>query len=179
MRFLALLATVCLLCTSMALAMEHDKTDGQAMQNGKLSHSDAKFVHQAASGGMMEVKLGEMVADKASSDAVKQFGQRMVTDHGKANAELKDLCAKKDVPLSDTLMKKHQAMVDELSKLSGEEFDKAYMKHMVKDHEQDVAEYKMASEKCEDADVKAFAAKTLPTLEEHLKMAKDIHDSMK
>ncbi len=172
MKYATFIAAVFVMAGSMAWAMDHDKMEG------KLSHNDAKFVHEAASGGMMEVQLGKMATEKASAESVKEFGQRIVDDHGKANAELKALATDKDVKLSPDLMKKHQEMVDDLSKLDGDAFDKAYMKMMVKDHEEDVDAFEKAADKCEDADVKAFAAKTVPTLKAHLALAKQVRENL-
>src|SRR5512140_2380360 len=95
--------------------------------------SDQVFVKKAAVGGMAEVELGTLAKDKASSDQVKQFANRMVTDHGKANDELKTLAQNKNITLPTDLDAKHKAVRDRLSKLSGEQFDRAYMQAMLKD----------------------------------------------
>jgi len=147
----------------------------------KLASKDAKFIRNACSGGIMEVELGKLAADKSSNDDVKKFGQKMADDHGKANDELKQLASSKGVDLTkptDTAMKKADKEKDSLAKKSGVDFDKAYMSMMVKDHEKDVKEFEDASKDCEDADVKAWAGKTLPTLQEHLSMAKDTESKL-
>lgn len=143
----------------------------QAAEN--LARKDMKFVHEAAIGGMLQVQLGQMAKDKAQSQDVKDFGARMVTDHSGVNTELKQLADKKGVMLPDKLDKKHEKIVDKLSKLSGADFDKEYMKLMVKGHKDDVAAFKKASKDLKDPDLKDFAAKTLPAYEEHLKLAKE------
>ena len=140
-----------------------------------LSAADSKFIHEAAAGGMAEVELGRLAADKASNPEVKQFGQRMVDDHGKANDELKSLASQKSVTLPPSPEASQKATQARLSKLSGDAFDRAYMQDMVKDHDKDVAAFKRASTTAADADLKAWAAKTLPTLEEHEKQAKSIN----
>jgi len=99
----------------------------------------------------------------------------MVDDHSKANQELKTLATNKGVTLPTALDKKCQEVYDKLTKLRGSEFDKEYMRHMVEDHEKDVAKFQSASKNLQDPDLKAWALKTLPTLNEHLRMAKDIH----
>ena len=105
---------------------------------------------------------------------MKQFGQRMVDDHSKANDELKSLAAEQEHHAADRpSTPKDKALRDRLSKLSGAAFDRAYMQAMVTDHRKDVNEFKMESKCGKDPDVKAWAAKTLPTLETHLKMAQD------
>jgi putative membrane protein len=140
--------------------------------------ADETFVTKAAQGGMAEVELGKMAAEKASADAVKQFGQRMVTDHGKANDELKTLAQNKKITLPTDIGAEHKALRDRLMKLSGTAFDQAYMKAMVADHVKDVNEFRMESKSGKEPDIKAWAGKTLPTLEEHLKMARDTNGTV-
>jgi putative membrane protein len=142
--------------------------------HASFAAADRAFVLEAAHGGMAEVELGRLAADKASNADVKQFGQRMVDDHGKANDELKALASQKNVTLPTELDAKHKATVARLSKLSGEAFDRAYMTDMVADHNKDVATFTRQSKMAKDADLKAWAAKTLPTLQEHQKMAREI-----
>jgi putative membrane protein len=136
---------------------------------------DKKFAKEAAIGGLLEVELGKLATQKASSDAVKQFGQKMVDDHTKANDELKQAASQSNIELPTTLDKKHQQMVDKMSSLSGTAFDKAYAKDMVKDHEKDVKEFQRESQNGTDPNIKAFATKTLPVLQGHLESAKQIN----
>ena len=145
---------------------------------GALSEADRKFVMEAAEGGQMEVELGQLAQQKGSSDAVKQFGQRMATDHAKAGQELAQLAAAKGVELPKQPARKTQMEKDRLSKASGSAFDREYAKMMVKDHEQDVAGFKRESQQAPDPDLKAWAAKTLPTLEDHLKSIKQIESQV-
>jgi putative membrane protein len=139
----------------------------------KGASPDSTFVTKAAKGGMAEVELGKLAAEKGTSDQVKQFGQRMVTDHSKANDELKAVAQSKSLTLPTALDPKDKALHDRLAKMSGAAFDRAYMQAMLADHQKDVREFRMEANSGQDPDVKAFAAKTLPTLEEHLKMARD------
>lgn len=120
------------------------------------------------------MELGKLATEKASSDDVKKFGQRMVDDHSKANDQLKQLASSKGIEIPNALSAKEKATKSRLEKLSGEQFDKAYMNDMVKDHTQDVSEFKKESTSAKDSDVKSFASQTLPTLEEHLKQAQNI-----
>lgn len=138
-----------------------------------VSAADKAFVREAAIGGMAEVDLGNLAKEKASSADVKSFGERMATDHGKANDELKQWAEQNKVTLPTELDARHKATHDRLSKLSGEAFDKAYMKDMVADHKADVAKFRTESKSAHNADLKAWAGKTLPTLEDHLKLAQD------
>jgi putative membrane protein len=136
--------------------------------------ADTKFMKAAAEGGLAEVALGQLAVERASSSEVKKFGQRMVDDHSKANDELKQLAAEKSVDLPQDLSAKDKATKAALEKLSGEQFDHAYMKDMVKDHKKDVSDFRRESTSAHDPDVKKFASKTLPTLEDHLKQAESI-----
>ncbi len=141
---------------------------------------DRRFVDEAASGGLAEVQLGQLAAQRATSPEVKQFAQRMVEDHGKANDELQQIASKKSFDLPTEMDSRSKATYDELSKLSGSDFDKAYMDAMVKDHDQDVKAFKHeASRWGADPDVKAFARKTLNVLEEHDKLAHQDKNALK
>jgi len=140
-----------------------------------LNSDDQKFVMEAAVGGLMEVELGRLAAQHGSSDAVKQFGQRMVDDHSKANTELMELASSKGLTLPTALDEKHQSELAKMQKMTGVDFDKAYSKAMLSDHQKDVAAFEKQSSKGSDADIKAFAAKTLPTLQEHLQMARALN----
>ena len=139
----------------------------------KSANPDAAFAKEAAIGGMAEVELGNIAKERASSSDVKQFADRMVTDHSKANDELKQWAQQKSVTLPTELDAKHKATRDRLGKLSGDQFDKAYMQDMLTDHQHDVAAFKRESTSGKDADLKAWAGKTLPTLQEHLKLAQE------
>jgi putative membrane protein len=141
--------------------------------------TDQQFLLKAAQGGMTEVELGKLAQEKGSAADVKQFGSHMVMDHSKANANLKSLADKKGVTIPTALDAKHQAMVDKFQHLSGQAFDKAYVKAMVKDHEKDAAEFRQASTSAQDPDVKAFAGDTLKVIEAHLSDIKSIQSSMK
>lgn len=145
----------------------------------RLAGADHTFVMKAAQGGMAEVKLGNLAKEKGSDPAVKEFGQQMVDDHSKANDELKSLASSKGITLPADVNAKDEAEYERLSKLSGAAFDRAYMNRMVTDHRTDVNEFRRESEHGADADVKAFAAKTLPTLEHHLQMAESTDNKVK
>jgi predicted outer membrane protein len=140
-----------------------------------LSSMDQKFVMEAATGGMAEVELGRLAAERGSSDDVKQFGQRMVDDHSRANSELMQLTTAKGITVPAALDAKHQAQMTKMSQLSGAAFDRAYSKEMVKDHQKDVSLFQKQATRGADADVKAFAARTLPTLQDHLRMARALN----
>jgi putative membrane protein len=157
-----------------ALAGQQPTTAEKAdklMAGGKVP--DETFVVKAANGSMAEVALGKLAVEKAGSDEVKKFGQRMVDDHGKANDELKTLAQNKHITLPTEINPEEKALHDRLAKLSGASFDRAYIQAMLADHKKDVNEFRMEAKSGHDADVKGWAAKTLPTLEEHLKLAEN------
>jgi putative membrane protein len=133
--------------------------------------ADHQFVIDAAHGGLAEVELGKLASEKGESAQVRQFGERMVTDHAKANDELKSLAQQKNITLPAALDTKDKATVDRLSRMSGTQFDRAYMQDMLQDHRKDVNDFRKESQGGQDPEVKAWAAKTLPTLEEHLRLA--------
>ena len=171
MAIAACLTAMPLALSAQTGSMSSGKQDNMA---GNATASDKKFVTEAAQGGMAEVELGKLAAEKAASPKVKEFGQRMVDDHTKAGDELKGIASNKGIQIPDKLNAKDEMTKQRLSKLSGEQFDKAYMSDMVKDHTQDVADFQKESKTGNDPDVKAFASKTLPTLKDHLKHAKEL-----
>lgn len=149
-------------------------------QMGGMSKADDKnFMKKAAEGGMAEVQLGQLAQQNGQSQDVKDFGQRMVTDHTKANDQLKQIAEQKGVTLPTDLNSKDKAEYDRMSKMKGDAFDKAYSKMMVSDHKKDVAEFKREANSGSDPDVKNFASQTLPTLQEHLQMAEKMNGSAK
>lgn len=144
-------------------------------QSGPAKMDDKKFVKEAALGGMTEVEMGKLATEKGSSESVKQFGQKLIDDHTKANDQLKAIAGKENISVPDTLDHKHQARIDKLSKLSGEQFDKAFIKDQVKDHESDIKDFQAEAQGGTDPNVKAFASSTLPVLQQHLEMAKGLN----
>jgi len=142
------------------------------------SSADENFAKKAAEGGMAEVKLGQLAEEKGSSPAVKNFGRRMVQDHSKANNELKDVTSKENIPLPNEIDKSDQATYDRLSKLSGDAFDRAYARDMVKDHSKDVSEFQNEAKNGKDESIKNFAAQTLPTLQNHLDQARQMEHAV-
>jgi putative membrane protein len=164
--------------TSGSMSSGKTATKTTTTSTSKLSATDTGFIKSAAQGGMEEVELGKLAAEKASNADVKSFGQRMVDDHSKANDQLKQLAAQKGVTLSPTLSPSKKGDVNKLSKLSGAAFDRTYVSMMVKDHKKDVAEFEKTSKNAKDADLKSWAATTLPTLQDHLKMIQDISTNL-
>jgi putative membrane protein len=168
------------LLTLLPLAVQAQSSD-QHMDNGAnkmMKSADTHFAIKAAQGGMAEVKLGQLAANKASNPDVKAFGQKMVDDHTKANDQLKSIAQDEGMTLPGDVNQKQQATYDKLSKLSGADFDKQYVKSMVTDHEGDVKEFRKEADSGKDEKIKSFASQTLPTLQQHLDMIKSIQSKM-
>jgi putative membrane protein len=151
--------------------------DAASKSTAPLSRSERKFIEKVAEAGHAEVELGRLAQERATSDAIKQFGRRMVDDHGAASQELTQLASSKGVQLKDKTGK-HERQREKLSRLQANSFDRAYVKTMVKEHKDDVAEFRKMSREAKDPQLKAWVDKTLPTLEEHLKTIESIQTQM-
>jgi putative membrane protein len=138
---------------------------------------DQAFVKKAVVGGLAEVQLGKLAVERAASPDVKQFGQRMVDDHDQANQALMAVVEPKGLAVPTALDRQHRQAADRLAKLHGPAFDRAYMQAMVKDHETDVKLFRTEAQQGQDPELKRWAANTLPTLEEHLTMARNLATS--
>ena len=149
-------------------------TTGATGQQTGMSQQDHRFVMETAMGGLKEVELGRIAAQQGATDAVKQFGQRMVDDHTKANSELMTLATSKGMTLPTELDEKHRNDVTKLSAMSGADFDRAYARMMVNDHKKKVDNFERQSSRGSDPDIKAFATTTLPVVQEHLQMARTL-----
>ena len=135
---------------------------------------DASFMKSAAEGGMSEVELGQLAQQKASNPAVKDFGAMMVKDHTAANDKLKALAASEQVTLPDSPSLMQKASKTKLNMLSGDSFDKSYVKGMIEDHKEDIKEFQKEISEGKDPQARAFASATLPTLQMHLQKIQSI-----
>jgi putative membrane protein len=172
MKSLQYTLAACLLVITPALHAESTNASqpgAESSTNDALT--DAQFVEKAGMGGMLEVESSKLAATNAENADVKSFAQSMLTDHGKANEELKKLAAGKNLMVPAALDSKHSEKLNKLTGKKGEEFDKAYGKLQAKAHKQAVALFEKAATSLTDADLKAFASKTLPTLKEHMEKA--------
>jgi putative membrane protein len=149
-----------------------------AAQVQVVNDADRDFINKAATGGLTEVELGRIAAQRAARPSVRSFGERMVTDHGRANMELAALAQSKGLALPAALEPSQQAMRDRLSVLSGADFDRAYMSEMVRDHTEDVALFEREAEVSADPDLKAWAARSLPMLRDHLALARQVNSEV-
>jgi putative membrane protein len=152
-------------------------TAGRADEPDK-PFTDNEFVMKAASGGMYEVEAGKLAKDRAANADVKKFGEKMVADHTKAGDELKDLAKELGIPLSGKVSEEHQKHLDRLKDLRGADFDLAYMKQQVEGHEKMAKMFEKAAKEGKDARLRQWAEKTLPTVKDHLDMAKKIRDGL-
>ncbi|HEX2940752.1 MAG TPA: DUF4142 domain-containing protein [Rhodopila sp.] len=150
----------------------------QAMA-ANMSPQDKEFATRAASSGMAEVSMGALAQRNANSAQVKQFGERMVTDHTKANAELKAVAQQQHLTLPNAIDPTDQAAEQRLSSTKGQAFDTAYMRNQVADHQQDIALFRREAQSGQDPALKNFAEKTLPILQEHLQLAEQAASSQK
>ena len=132
---------------------------------------DQGFADKAAAGGMAEVKLSKLAMDKGQSTEVKQFARKMVEDHTKANIELKQIADNKNLVVPTKLDEQHEKAYDQLAKLDGANFDKEYMRVMAADHDDATKLFKEQAQRGQDAELKSFAMKTLPTIQKHDDMA--------
>jgi putative membrane protein len=137
--------------------------------------ADQGFVTRAAIGGMTEVEMAKLAGDRALSSDVKKFAEKMVTDHTKADEELEKIASGKSLKFPHALDADHKAKLEMLNKKSGTEFDRAYVQAQVAGHEKMRQLLDHEAKNGKDADLKAFAEKTLPTVEEHHQMAKELN----
>lgn len=164
-----------------SVTVQAQDTSSQQMDNGAkkmMNSADATFAMKAAQGGMAEVQMGQLAAQKASSPDVKAFGQQMADDHSKANDNLKSVAQAENMTLPTSLNGKDSAEYTKLQGLSGTDFDREYVRDMVKDHEMDVRAFQKEANSGKDPQIKNFAQQTLPVLQEHLSKIKSIQPSM-
>jgi putative membrane protein len=175
MKRLSIFFIICLF--TLTFAQERNKETTQE-RNEETLNTDNKFVKEAASAGMMEVELGKLASDKASSNKVKEFAQLMVKDHSKANQELKEIALEQNLQFPDEMVDKHKEQVQKIQKNNQENFDKKFMNAMVEDHKKTIKKFKEASENNDNGQIRQWAENTLPTLEEHLQIAQSILKSL-
>jgi putative membrane protein len=185
-QFALLAATATALCMASPLlqaqgaATQGSSSSAQGSQaQGKakgssLSSAERKFLMTAAQHNMAEVEVGKMAEGKAASPEAKKFGQQMVQDHSKALDDVSQIAKAKSVSLPTEPDRAHKNEMRNLEKLSGANFDRKYMDSMVRDHQKDVKEFRKISKNAKDPDVRAHAEKTLPLLEGHLQMARQV-----
>lgn len=167
----ALLPVLLIGCAETQQAADTTVAAARAQVNPTLSTSDASFITAATRGGMAEIRLAELAMRNGRSPAVKSFARKLLADHGGGNQELAALARRKEIATPEGIGAEYQGVYDDLAKLRGRAFDRAYAEAMVKDHQDDIREYQTEARDGTDPDVRAFAAKAVPMLEEHLRAA--------
>jgi putative membrane protein len=139
-----------------------------------LTTAEKDFLTYAATGGMVEVQLGNFAEQKAASEDVKKYGEHLATDHSQLGQKLQQLASNLGVRLTQEMTPEQQNLVSRLEKLSGKAFDREFIKAMIADHVKDVAEFERMANQATNADIKQFATEALPMLRDHLKMAREL-----
>lgn len=170
-----LLATAALvLFTAPTLSLAQTPTPtAKVTEKGQVAQHDMTFANKAAMSDMFEIQAGKLAQDQAKDKDVKQFGSHMVSDHTKTSDAMKEMAQKKSMTLPTKLDSEHQQKLDKLRGVKGEQFDSAYMQGQVDAHQTAVSLFRTEAQNGKDADLKRFAEQTLPTLEQHLRMARD------
>jgi putative membrane protein len=151
----------------------NDNANANTSASGSISSSDQQFVTEAATGGMKEVELSTFVAQKTQNADVKQLAERIAQDHTNANQELKTAAQQDNGQVPSSMDAKATQELNMFKKMSGTKLDQAYVQHMVQDHQKDISKFQQEANNGASQQVKSFAQKTLPTLQEHLQMAQD------
>ncbi len=158
---------------SVSAAKEGPPLGGPA-EVAQASPDARAFIMKAAEGNLLVVALGRLALSKGVSPDVKAFGMRLVSDHSRAYDELRQIAARRGIAVPTQLDAAGKMMVDQMSNLSGNTFDKAFAEHMVQDHEGDVRDYRRAAKGLRDPELRDWAAKMVPVLESHLAQAKEV-----
>ncbi len=166
-----------MMCVSNGFAQNTTNSNSNTQTSGK-KNSDSKYMMMAATSDMNEIGLSQQALSKSTNDEVKKLAQMMIDDHTKSSEELKPIAASKGVTLPTEMDSKHKSGMEKMSAMSGMDFDMAYVKMMVKDHEKAVALHQKEAGNGKDAEAKAFAAKTLPVVQMHLDMSRKLMSSM-
>jgi putative membrane protein len=152
---------------------------GTSSQMGQLKSDDYEFVVKASQIDREEVQMGELAQRQGGKPAVRSFGERMVNDHSKSSTRLQELATQRGAALPTQMSHKDNAKLQRLERLSGGDFDRAFAEDMVKGHEHAIKEYKSAAKDMSDAQLRTFAETSLPILQEHLRMAKNLEQTVK
>ncbi len=166
------------ICLAIASLLFFTQSNYGQNKNSSSNKGSDDFPQKAYSGGMLEIQLGKLAQQKASSEKVKQFGERMVADHSNANKELKDIADKNNISLPDNMLDENKDVYDKLNKYNGAKFDKEYMDQMVMDHKKVISDFEGAVKNADNQDIKQWVINTLPTVKQHLKMAEQIRKSL-
>jgi putative membrane protein len=173
------LSTVALVAPTVPAPALADQAPVVGAPRAQLAKEDRQFFDDAAQGGLLEVKLGQLVVKQGATDEVKRFAQRMIDDHTKLNQRLADVGQKEGLSVPQDLDKKHEEKVDKLAQYSGTKLDQEYIGAMISDHEDDVKAFEKQVKEGKDPGLRQLAASALPTLNEHLALARQIEEHIK
>lgn len=154
-----------------------DPNAANAGSASQQSMVDQAFVRKALEGGASEVQLGQLAQQKSQSEDVKQFGQKMVQDHTQLGDQIKPIAQQLGVKEPKGPSKKDKQLMAKLEALSGPQFDEAYIQAMVKDHKQDMKDFKDAAQVTQDPNVKQVAQQGAGVISQHLQMIQQIAQS--
>jgi len=146
----------------------------QDMSRNVPSATDTAWTQRVSQASAAEIRLAELARLRTSNQAVRDLAQKLSDDHGKASDELKQIASRKGIPLPAATDAKREALYDRLSKLNGLEFDQAYASAMYDEHRADIADFQQQADSGGDPDLKSFAIKTLPILQEHLRITENL-----
>jgi putative membrane protein len=174
--------------TQAAQAAESDSPNAPTSKGAGASHlsgndvavsgDSSAFIKQALEGNSAEIALAEVAQRKAQSSDVKQFAEMLRTDHTKANQQLQPIAQAHNVTVNQSLDSKHQKKLEHFQQMSGTQFDKEYVKDMLRDHQKDISLYEQASQQIQDSDLKQYVQSTLPKLQQHMEHAKQTAQSI-
>ncbi len=162
--------------TTSANKQSSDTSSAQSSNtsNAKMNSTDQNFVTQAAQDGMGEVAIVKVAEQKATDPQVKNLAKKLLDDHNKADDQLKDIASKQDITLPSDMSQQDKDRVDRLSKLSGKQFDQAFLKEQVKDHQKDIQAFQNEANNGQDPQLKQWAQNKLSVLRDHLQMAQKL-----
>jgi putative membrane protein len=147
-------------------------------QSGALSQQEAKFIREAAAGSMAEIEFGKMAKERAGSEQVKELAEKLEEDHSKSLEKLKEIAQSNNIDVPSDLPSKQQKTTDRLSKLSGSEFDAAFVREVHKHHNKDISKYKKMQNRARNEELKEYVSNTLPKLQEHHDAAQTLRSSI-
>jgi len=156
----------------------NQQTKSRQKSTDQLTSQEKDFLNKAAMDNMTEIQMGKLAQQKSQNPQVQQYGQTLVSDHQNAQDKLKTIAQQYNVTLPSSLDEQHQGEANRLSKLSGTEFDKAFLQNQVTDHQNAIKEFKNISENAQDQAVKQYASNTVPVLQKHLNRAQDLKQNM-
>jgi putative membrane protein len=160
------------------ISPEKSGTSGDTMSKAKAMQMDKRFLRDAVMSSMTEIEMGKLAAQKATNEQVKQYGQKMAQDHTRGLEYLRKTATRDGIEVAATMDAKHKDEVDKLAKLSGMEFDKAYVKYQVKHHERRVSDFQEESDNGSETAAKTLATRMLPAVQQHLNEAKDLNKAL-